>query len=157
MGFLIIKNFFALKNTLYIKKMEEKRSDNKRKYKELVRVLKEALSKILKKYRHRAYKSRKKLLKEIEDHPVIGKIVKDYKNLIFSKVIKSMMTPAEVRYYSNLEDLLDFRFRRPTMMEQKMIGDYVLPSWLFDSPLPAEADIELYKDTTLKGRLDMQG
>jgi hypothetical protein len=44
MGFLIIKNFFALKNTLYIKKMEEKRSDNKRKYKELVRVLKEALN-----------------------------------------------------------------------------------------------------------------
>jgi hypothetical protein len=86
MGFLIIKNFFALKNTLYIKKMEEKRSDNKRKYKEL-------------KYRHRAYKSRKKLLKEIEDHPVIGKIVKDYKNLIFSKVIKSMMTPAEVTMF----------------------------------------------------------
>jgi hypothetical protein len=160
--------------------MDVKRYESKQKYRQLVNILKEALqkasfykqkpgrpkraqvvkelslpSKILKRYRHRAYKSRKKLLEQIENHPVIGNIVKEYKDLLYNKLVKTKRTPAENRYYANLTDLLDFRFRRPTMMEQNLIGDYVLPSRVFDKPMPANLDFEVYKDLSMKDKLNI--
>jgi hypothetical protein len=100
--------------------MDVKRTENKQKYHEVVNVLKEALrkarfykqrpgrhkrvrivkelslpSRILKKYRHSAYKRRSRLYREVEEHPVIGKIVKEYKDLLYNKLLKVKMTPAE--------------------------------------------------------------
>jgi hypothetical protein len=85
--------------------------------------------------------------------PRLYPLLDEYKQLLYNMIQKDPIYRRS-RIRQRVADYIAYRQRKPTKLERELIGDDILPSRLINRQLPAELDIDLYKEE-YKDNLDI--